>query len=512
MNKNRIYIKKIIALLVLTSILSSGQKIYVKADSETRQNISVVVDGENKGPIMAVDVNYDNDLYISLKGAAHALKGTNGAFTAEVENKSVNINTGANYDEEISLWTEEELSERSKMSLSRYDINVNGVEKKYYSLIGNLGDGSSDAFLRPISIAMMLNIGVEIGDDYVEFDTSVPFVVSENNLLSEGFMQGVNALLIGDGTTGEIILDHDSDEIAPIASTTKLMTYYLIKEAEKRGDISLDEYAYISDKAVHMAESIDGAIPMTEGMNVPVRELIDGMLLKSSNECAIALAEHVAGSEENFVKIMNEKAEELGLLNTEFYNCNGVPVFANQKIPAKMQNHMTAKEMYVLTSKLLEDYPEILDVTSTKKTYLNTLGIEIKSTNNAMYNVEEIKGLKTGTTNKSGACIVTCIPLEKDGITHNLITVIFGTEGELDRSTYAELTARYAIDWFKTSDGNFVSDEKNEETGIPENPNIVAKKLVKIFYDKYAEDDSIIKTNSSESNENTDIIISIQDN
>lgn len=488
MNKTRFYLKKLIAITLIVSIYSTSVIIFpkvIKADSQVRTNYEVYVDGQDKGHIMAMELNYDNDVYISLKGIANALNGTNGAFSPAVTDSEIRIEKGINYSKDPSLWEDEEFNERGKLKVQRHDIFINGEERKYYSMIGNIGDGEKDAFLRPITLAMILDVHIEVDDKFINVDTSLPLLISSEDILKSGMTEGVNGLLIGNGSTGEVYLADGEDVALPIASTTKIMTYYLVMDAVKDGQISLDDMVYISEAPVYMSESIDGVIAMSEGMRVPVKELIMGMLLKSSNECAIALAEHVAGSEAAFVELMNKKAKELNLNEAAFYNCNGVPVFDDQLMPAKMQNHMTAREMFELASNVLREYPEMLDITSTKTAKLDNLHTEVNNTNAALYNVKEVKGLKTGTTNKSGACIVTAMPLEKNGETHNLITVIFGTEGELDRSTYAEITARYAIERFRYDNGEIV---EIEEPDIINDKNKVADKLVECFMKRHIDE------------------------
>lgn len=488
MNKIRLCINRVMALLLIVSVINAGliniPKI-VKADSEVRKNYEVIVDGANKGHIMAMELNYDNDLYISLKGMANALKGTNSAFSPTVTDSEIRINTDGTYSSETSIWEDEEFEERSKIKVQRNDIYINGEERKYYSMIGNIGDGEKDAFIRPITLAMILNTHIEVEDNLIVVDTSMPLIVNKEDILRTGFTEGVNGLLIGNGSTGEVYLADGEDLALPIASTTKIMTYYLVMDAVNNGEISLDDMVNITSEAVHMSESIDGVIAMTEGMRVSVRELIMGMLLKSSNECAIALAVHVAGSEDEFVKRMNKKANSLKLKEAEFYNCNGVPVFDDQLMPAKMQNHMTANDMFILASNVIREYPQMLDITSIRSAKLEALHTDVNNTNATLYNVPEIKGLKTGTTNKSGACIVTAMPLEKNGEVHNIITVIFGTEGELDRSTYAEITARYAIERFKSDNGEI---EEVEEPDIINDKSKVADKLVECFINKHLDE------------------------
>lgn len=199
------------------------------------------------------------------------------------------------------------------------------------------------------------------------------------------------------------------------------------------------------------------------------------MLISSSNECALAIAEHVATSEELFVERMNTKVSELNLENAKFYNCNGLPVYEKQTLPAKMQNHMTATDMFTLTASLVNTYPEILNITSEKKISLNSLKYEAKNTNALLYNMDGVMGLKTGTTNKSGACLVVSIPVEKDGKTHNLICVLFGAEGELDRALVAEIASRIAIS--KLEGVKPVSDEKYEI--VLEDPEIDVQRMLR---------------------------------
>lgn len=130
-----------------------------------------------------------------------------------------------------------------------------------------------------------------------------------------------------------------------------------------------------------MAGSGDGVVPLKAGEQITVRELLVGALLPSSNECALCLAEAIEGSEEAFVWRMNEKAQELGLSQAVFFNCNGSPVYTQDMIPAKLQNSMSAGDMFRLVSYLLKVYPQITDITSMKEATLESLDLEVKNTN-----------------------------------------------------------------------------------------------------------------------------------
>ena len=445
------------------------------ADLEIRKNYNIVVDGVPQCTVMALELNYDNNLYISLRGLAYALRETGCAYTPFINEDEIEISTGLDFYEEPHTWSEEELLERSKMALSRNAIKIDGIDRKYYSLIGNLGDDGMDAFMSPIHIAMILNTDITVNDGEIVINTSEPFSISDVDLENSGYLQGVNSLFVGDGTTGEEYICYDDNEILPIASTTKLMTYLVMMDAVSDGVISLDDTVVLSPEAERLSNGIDGVIKMTAGTEVPISELICGMLLASSNECALAIAEHVAGSESAFVDMMNEKADELGLIDAKFYNCNGLPVYKDQLLPAKMQNHMTSREMFRLVSEILYRYPQITEITSIKTTTLSTFEKEVKNTNAILYNIDEVKGLKTGTTNKSGACLVSCAQIENNGEIHNLISVLFGAEGEYDRSTISEIAMRYAMNKLNGT----VKESEESYNEIPQNPELVVQKLIR---------------------------------
>lgn len=468
-------LNKFISLIVMVAILVCSFHIRANADAELHKNVKILVNGEEKCTAMGLIVNYDNNLYISLRAVAYALAGTQKAFSVSVTGDEIAISTGESYYEAPFVWTEEELLDDSKLKLARYSLKINGEDKKYYSLIGNVSDGEKDAFMNPISIAMMLDMDMEVGPDGIMIKPENTFSISAEELDNTEYMQGVNSVLAGDGTTGDIYYAYDDDETVPIASTTKLMTYFVMMDAVSEGRISLDDNVVLSKNAQELSEGIDAVIPMSAGTSVPLRELICGMLLKSSNECALAIAEHVAGSEHEFVKLMNEKAAALGLKDASFYNSNGLPVYMEQIVPAKMQNRMTASDMFILASELVKNYPEVLDITSTKEMNLPTLGQSVKTTNALLYNINQVRGLKTGTTNKSGACLVTCTPMEKDGQIHNLITVLYGAESETERATISEVLVRYAMAELYTYESQNVEEEF---TGIPADPEMVVRKLV----------------------------------
>lgn len=475
-------IKKGIIFMMLLALLQGNTLEAGAAAKQYRINVEVCVDGVESGSLAAFDENYDNNLFISLKGFARLLESTDKAFVPIIEKRKINILTEWDSTDQISgnllqpgSWDEEELSQTGNAILTANELLVNGEARRYYSFIISRGE-EYDAFLAPISLAMLFDLDIKVTEDRIEICTTGHYSVSPEEMEASGYLQGVNALLIGDASTGQIFYGYETDEVFPIASTTKLMTYLVFMDAVSQGKCSLDDVVVISEEVSKLSNSPDGVIPMLPGGRVPVKELLYGMLLPSSNECALALAEHAAGTEEAFVEQMNAKAQELGWTDAEFYNSHGLPSFEDQLIPAKVQNHMTAAEMFELAAVILDTYPQITEITSTQKYNMPSFGMELKNTNGVLYNLKNVIGLKTGTTNKAGACLVTCAAAEKGGETHNLITVLLGAEGDLNRGTISEMAVRYAITALEESSAPY-QESLPEEQGIPDDPEAVVRKL-----------------------------------
>ena len=219
-------------------------------------------------------------------------------------------------------------------------------------------------------------------------------------------------------------------------------------DAISAGQISLEELVTISDAVEALSASDDGVIPLEAGEEITVQELLLGALLPSSNECALCLAESIAGSEEAFVQMMNQKAKDLGLSQTVFFNCNGLPAYTEDVIPSKRQNSMSAEDMFRLVSYLLKVYPQVTDFTSLESATLESLDLEVRNTNPLLHNLPEVTGLKTGTTNKAGACLVTSLTADDGTMEHDLVVIVLGTEDSIERGRVSGLLARYALNVF----------------------------------------------------------------
>ncbi|MCM1057859.1 MAG: D-alanyl-D-alanine carboxypeptidase [Firmicutes bacterium] len=419
--------------------------------------------------VKTLDYAYENNTYLSLRDVAMALKGTDKSFSLEIKKSSVSLNTGSEYTPVGTENTPWESSGNPDITLRRNEYKVDGQDVYYYTMIRRTPSGYYDCFMMAADLAMILDVDISVlAEGLVEIDTGQPFSVSPAWLEQDGYFYGVNSVLVGDAGTGEVYYQYQSDAAYPIASTTKLMTCLLAMEAISGGQLTFEEQVTVSEKAQALAASADGVLPLEAGQQITVRELMLGALLPSSNECALCLAERIAGSEEVFVERMNQKALELGLSQAIFFNSHGLPYYTEEAVPAKCQNRMSAEDMFRLVSYLLKVYPQITDITSLKSATLESLGREVRNTNPLLHNLPGVTGLKTGTTNKAGACLVTSLTMDDGVMEHDLVVIVLGTEDSIERGRVSGLLARYAMQAFASGDAGTVDGEQTEpgEAGV----------------------------------------------
>ncbi len=226
------------------------------------------------------------------------------------------------------------------------------------------------------------------------------------------------------------------------------MSYLLLCEAAERGEISFSDSVTITREAELISRSADGMIAMNAFSTAPMQELIDAMLLASSNEAAASLAAHAAGSSEAFVERMNARAKELGLSSASFYSPHGLPVYTLNSVTAKRQNTMSAYDMFRLCGYVLENHPEITAITARQYSAMATLKYSTANTNTLVFNLSGVNGLKTGSTNRAGYCVTVSMPVTRGGETHDIVLVLLGAEtGEL-RGQAAEILLRWAKDYY----------------------------------------------------------------
>ncbi|WP_130805465.1 D-alanyl-D-alanine carboxypeptidase family protein [Senegalia massiliensis] len=257
--------------------------------------------------------------------------------------------------------------------------------------------------------------------------------------------EGLKGAMLVDYETGELLYEKNIDDKLPIASITKLMTYVVTKDALKEGKVHLSDIVKIGENP---PKEYGSTFYLKEGDMLPLETLIESILIASANDSCVAIAEHVAGSEAEFVKMMNQKAKELGLENTVFYNPNGLPE------EDKRENTMTIREINVLTQYILHEYPEILEITDKMYIEINPRKFE-ENTNPLLKDIPLVDGIKTGNTNAAGLCLVSSIKLPKDKNKDKemrLIAIVMGAETRKERKEKSQKLLEYGIENFGTKE------------------------------------------------------------
>jgi D-alanyl-D-alanine carboxypeptidase (penicillin-binding protein 5/6) len=220
-----------------------------------------------------------------------------------------------------------------------------------------------------------------------------------------------SAILIEAGT-GEVVFAMNEHEKLPIASITKIMTMLLVMEAVDNGKLSLKEPVTISANACRMGGS---QVYLEEGEVFTVEELLKAVAVHSANDASVALAEKVSGSEEAFVHLMNEKARELKMNNTNFLDATGL---------TDEGHYSTAHDIAIMSRELLSKHPKIVYYTTIWHDSFRGGKFDLDNTNKLVKRYSGVTGLKTGFTSKAGFCLAASA--ERDG-TH-FISVVLGSE------------------------------------------------------------------------------------
>lgn len=233
--------------------------------------------------------------------------------------------------------------------------------------------------------------------------------------LGEDDISAPSAILM-DYETGNILFEKNPHEVRPCASITKVMTLCLIFEAIESGKLTYDTVITTSPYAASMGGS---DIWLVEGEQMSANDMIKAIVVASANDAAVAMAEHICGSEESFVSEMNKKAQELGMKETVFKNCNGLDE----------DGHVTSAYDVAIMSRELMKYKDIFNYTSIWLDYLRDGATQIVNTNKLLKSYDGITGLKTGTTSQAGACI--SATAQRNDL--NLIAVILGAPTTTER-------------------------------------------------------------------------------
>ncbi|MBR9910502.1 MAG: D-alanyl-D-alanine carboxypeptidase [Gammaproteobacteria bacterium] len=241
-----------------------------------------------------------------------------------------------------------------------------------------------------------------------------------------------SAYLLLDGDTGKVLVEQNADQQLPPASLTKMMTSYLVSAEIAKGTLGEDDPVDISVKAWRMGGS---KMFVREGTQVPVKDLLRGVIVQSGNDASVALAERVAGSEKAFVDVMNQQAELLGMRNTVYKNATGWPA----------EGHLTtARDLALLARALIYDYPDHYKLYAEK--YFKYNGINQPNRNRLLFRDSSVDGLKTGHTEEAGFCLVASA--ERNGM--RLISVVMGARSDEGRASESQSLLDYGFRWFQT--------------------------------------------------------------
>ncbi|MBQ9334581.1 MAG: D-alanyl-D-alanine carboxypeptidase [Lachnospiraceae bacterium] len=446
MNSKKFFLLPVIMAAVL--IIASIPHVDARAITHDELEDLVLVRGDGEQFVIStIHYAYGNNRYISLRDMAYALSGTDKCFDVSIVSDQTDIVTGRDYEPVGGENTEFDTDEYSTEGLKINPICIDERDCMYYSFAGKNSEGNRDLYISITDLAMALDLNLRMDTEsnrIVLGDGG--FTVDIDDYVSQGLYDEVSSAIVGDAMTGEIFASFNPDVSVSCASTTKLMTYLCIMDAVSDGEISLSDSVDISANAAALSQTSDGVVRMKEGRSAKLNDLLYALLLPSSNEAALALAEHLDGTEEAFVERMNNKVQELFLSDaTYFYNCHGLPEYSDTVAASKIQNHISARDMFILASHILNKYPEIRDITSTQKYKLDVFDTEIRNTNPLLYNLPGTVGLKTGTTKASGASLVAAYDITGESGTKTVVAIEYGAEDAAARNTVTEILMRYGI-------------------------------------------------------------------
>ena len=290
------------------------------------------------------------------------------------------------------------------------------------------------------------------------------------------------AAIIYDRQTGRTLWGKNQNEKRKMASTTKIMTAIVVIE-----NVNLQEIVKVSSKAANTGGSRLG---QSKDAEITVNDLLYGLMLCSGNDAAVALAEHTAGSIEEFATIMNQKADELGLENTSFVTPHGLD---------EEEHYTTAEELAKITDYALKN--EKINSIVRTRTYtvtINGYGKTISNTNELLGHLDGVYGVKTGFTNGANRCLVTAT---KRG-DMNIICIVLGADTKKDRTKDSIKLIEYAFKNYKMID---ISNEINTELESWTNKNANKIKIEKgiysginLIFDEYNTKEYIVKKDGTE--------------
>lgn len=271
--------------------------------------------------------------------------------------------------------------------------------------------------------------------------TLLPVTVAYAQRISTPAPPVLNAIgwVLADANSGQILAQHQADAPLPPASLTKIMTGYVIADQIMRGQASMDDIVTISQAAYSATGS---RMFLERGSRVEVRALVNGLVVHSGNDASVALAEYVAGSEPAFATLMNQYAKSLGMNDSYFQNATGLSSDGHQT---------TAKDLYLITRSLINNYPQHYKLYSRKEF---SYGIDRRTgqpirqfnRNRMLWEDDSVDGVKTGHTDAAGYCLV--VSAKRDNM--RLISVVLGAPDEKGRIDATRSLLSYGYRFFSS--------------------------------------------------------------
>lgn len=240
-----------------------------------------------------------------------------------------------------------------------------------------------------------------------------------------------------DYASGQILAESNMDMRVAPASITKVMTSYVVSAELAHGKIHMEDPVFISERAWRSGGAgTDGSTSFLQlNSKVPLKDLLYGMIIQSGNDAAIALAEHVAGSEETFAQLMNQYAAKLGMSGTNYVDASGLP---------NPNHYTTAHDIALMSRALIHDYPDEYKIYAVKDFEWN--GIKQHNRNTLLWRDSTVDGIKTGHTSEAGFCLATSA-LRGD---QRLIAVVMGAQSEKQRADDNQALLNYGFRFFET--------------------------------------------------------------
>lgn len=272
--------------------------------------------------------------------------------------------------------------------------------------------------------ALALFLSVALAGFYFTAQASVPVPAPPQ-------IAAKNYILI-DFNSGRILAENAADVKIEPASITKLMTSYVIYKEMENGRLTLSDQVLVSERAWRMGGS---RMYLDLGSKVSVEVMLKGLIIQSGNDASVALAEHIAGSEEAFVDLMNQYAASLGMSNTYYKNSTGWP---------DAEHLTTARDIATLAKAFIEEFPDEYKGYSEKEfTYNN---IKQYNRNKLLWRDKTVDGLKTGHTDSAGYCLVSSAKRAD----MRLISVVLGTNSEEARASMSQSLLNYGFRFYET--------------------------------------------------------------